>query len=184
LIFSATRNFALRERGLTVAHLRSLHGFSVTASGCNRITLRGEPLRAVDPFPAMIAKEIFDDSIFRESNDSDARAGAESVGQMRKPSLSAPEFVTFIRSLENLRGRMTTPMRPTAFSIAYAKGVSRNGAVLRILTIKLAIRRAAVFLSEIAKRRQLFAAVLVNDCSGSHSVRGSMRISGDLCARC
>ena len=138
-----------------------------------RITLRGGPLRAVDPFPAMIAKEIFDDSIFQgmKSNDSDARAGLESVSQNTQALFERAEFVIHFHTqrLKNLRGRMTTTVPAHGFfdRIRQRESFAKRRCLAHLNNQARDTTRGR-FLPEIAKQvRQLFAAVLVNDCSGS-----------------
>ncbi len=117
-IFSATRSFALRERGLTRCSV------SPGSTGLRRDELEGEvgiglrlrPLGTIEQLAAAIAKEIFHDAIFQgmEGNDGKSRTGYESPGQGQQSFFESAEFVVHFHAqrLEDLRRRMPASVAP------------------------------------------------------------------------
>ena len=160
-IFSATRNFALRERGLRRC------SFSPGSTGLvvmrrkvkSGLRLRLGPFRAVEPFAAAIAEEILHDPVFQgmESDHRDAGAGFQARGQNAQSLLPARRARRLLPC--------ATPGKPGSQDDAgrdarrffrspcASCNVSWKGPTLRSFTNWLAMRRAAGSSPSSRKRR-------------------------------
>ena len=159
--FSATRNLALRERGLArCSSSAGSTGFEVTSAELIlRIPFRLGPLRrdrairALDPGRSSSRCDL-------RANERRSRQFARPIrvarSKPRSPSRSAPSssFTSMRKAWNTCVAGCRRPWRLTTFSIAFASAVvSLNGSVLRVFTIRLAIRRDAGSSPSSRKRR-------------------------------
>src|SRR6266487_312937 len=133
------------------------------------ITPRLRPFRAVEPFPAAIAKEIFDDAILKrmKCDNGDSRTRLESRSQDAQAACERAEFIIYLNAqrLEDLCSRMTPPMAPDDFfDRASERKRLPEGRFLALFHNQTRDASRGRFLPKIAKQTsQLFLAVFVDD---------------------